>query len=165
MPPNELSIHPAERKPARLAGFSLVEVTIAIGIVSFAMVSILGLMPVGLSTMRQAMDQTTEAQLVRKISGEALLTPYAKLGDYAAKSPFYFTAEGIPQRAMDDQTRYEVNLRSASTVYPGSSAESALSSSVTTLMIETVRRAGSGAVLGRSTNAIFVPNSGTDDTQ
>lgn len=146
------------------SAFSLVEVTIAIGIISFAMVSILGLMPVGLSTMRQAMDQTMEAQLVRKISGEALLTPFGKIGAYTARSPFYYTADGAQQASKDDQTRYEVNLRSVATVYPGSSTEAMLSSNVTTLMIETVRRAGGGAVLGRSTNAIFIPNSGTEDT-
>ena len=52
--------------PARekRSGFSLVEVTIALGVVTFAAVSILGLLPTGLVVMRDAMNQTVESLLL-----------------------------------------------------------------------------------------------------
>jgi uncharacterized protein (TIGR02598 family) len=39
-------------------GFSLIEVTLAIGIVAFALIAILGLVPVGLNSGRESIDST-----------------------------------------------------------------------------------------------------------
>ena len=41
---------------ARHAGFSLVEVTIALGVVAFVVVAVLGMMPLGLSTHRESKE-------------------------------------------------------------------------------------------------------------
>ena len=51
-------------------GFSLIEVTVALGILSFAMVGIIGLMPVGLGTMRDAIDESTTSLIARRLIGE-----------------------------------------------------------------------------------------------
>ncbi len=42
--------------------FSLIEVTLALGIVSFALVAVLGLLPTGLNTQRQAVNQSFGVQ-------------------------------------------------------------------------------------------------------
>lgn len=42
--------------------FSLVEVTLALGIISFALVAVMGLIPTGLNTQRQAVDQSFGVQ-------------------------------------------------------------------------------------------------------
>ncbi len=47
--------------------FSLVEVVLALGVVAFAIVAILGVIPVGLSTGHSAQDQTRSAQIAQDI--------------------------------------------------------------------------------------------------
>ena len=141
------------------AAFSLVEVCLALGIVSFALLSVVGLMPVGLSAMRQAMDQTTEAQIARTISGEAALVPFDELDQYAAKGPYYFTQEGTRQDSKGDVTRFAVSLTRIDTKFPGSSNAPNLSNNIATFRVETARLAGSAEV-ARSTNVISIPFSG-----
>lgn len=62
-----------------LSAFSLVEVVLALGICSFAMVAIVGMIPVGLSTFRDAMNTTVQSQIVQRIAGDVLLTEYQNL--------------------------------------------------------------------------------------
>lgn len=141
------------------AAFSLVEVTIALGIVSFALISVLGMMPVGLSSMRAAMDQTTEAQISRRIAGEMMLTPFSRLDAWVSNSPLYFDDQGGLQPTRDQETRYTVALRRSATVFPGSSNAVNLSSNMATFALEIARGPGP-AVSERSTNVIHIPNSG-----
>jgi uncharacterized protein (TIGR02598 family) len=49
-------------------GFSLVEVTLAIGMVSFAMIAVLGLLPVGLTSMKNANEQAGAANVLNAIA-------------------------------------------------------------------------------------------------
>jgi uncharacterized protein (TIGR02598 family) len=62
------------QKKAR--GFSLVEVTIAMGITAVAMVSIMGMLPRGMQTMQRANDKAIEARIHQQILGELQLTPW-----------------------------------------------------------------------------------------
>jgi len=50
-------------------GFSMVEVVVAIGIVSFAIIAVLGIFPLALSSNRSGMNEARAAQLVRAITG------------------------------------------------------------------------------------------------
>src|SRR5947209_6065666 len=52
---------------ARRSAFSLVEVVLALGIVSFAIVAILGLIPTGLQTSHSSQDETRAAQIAQSI--------------------------------------------------------------------------------------------------
>ena len=139
--------------------FSLVEVSIALAVVSIALLSVMGLMPVGLSTMREAMDQTAEAQILRRISGEAALVPYDRLDAFAAASPYYFAQDGTLQGHQSPDTRYAVSLARLAANYPGSSNAADLSASMATFRLETVRMA-SGVEQTRTTNVIHLANSG-----
>jgi type II secretory pathway pseudopilin PulG len=49
--------------------FSLVEVTLALGIVSFALVAVLGLLPVGLKSVKNANEQAGAANVLNAIAG------------------------------------------------------------------------------------------------
>lgn len=49
------------------AGFSLVEVTLAIGIIAFALLAIFALIPVGLNSSRDAIDDTTTSLIAQDI--------------------------------------------------------------------------------------------------
>lgn len=60
---------PLPHRPSRgkAAGFTLVEVSIAVGILAVAMVALLGLMPAGMTNFRKAMDVSTTAQIAQRI--------------------------------------------------------------------------------------------------
>jgi uncharacterized protein (TIGR02598 family) len=74
-------------------GFSLVEVVLAIGILGFCMIPIMGLIPVAMKTSRQSMDRNTEIRMMQTIRAELLKAPFSQL---AATTNFYFDAEGYP---------------------------------------------------------------------
>ena len=57
------------RRSYRHAAFSLVEVVLALGVVSFAIVAILGVFPVGLSLGHSAQDETRAPQIAQSIFG------------------------------------------------------------------------------------------------
>lgn len=117
------------RFPALRAGFTLVEVTLSVGVLSIAMVSVMGLLPFGLSTFREAMTNTVESQIVQGISNDILLTEFDQLPGLVEKELEYdndgrplgvgnasgrpvYTARIVLQ-ALDDPTKYPVSLQSA----------------------------------------------------
>ena len=138
--------------------FSLVEVTIALGIVSVALIAAVGVIPHGLTIMRQARDQTTEAQIVREVIGQASLTSFSQLEQYVGNSPFYYTDVAQSQDRMDDQTRFEVRLSLETAVYPGSSSTD-VSPHLKTLVVETYKVAG-GVHQKTTKDVVTLPNSG-----
>lgn len=60
-------------------GFSLIEVTFAIGILSFCMIAIMGLVAVALGTSRQSIDKNLEARILQNIRSELLRKPFSGL--------------------------------------------------------------------------------------
>jgi hypothetical protein len=61
---------------ARQSAFSLVEVVLAVGVISFAFVAILGLLPAGLAQFRQAMDNSVGTQIAQRIILECQQTDF-----------------------------------------------------------------------------------------
>ncbi|MEC5126984.1 Verru_Chthon cassette protein B [Verrucomicrobiales bacterium BCK34] len=61
---------------ACIRGFSLVEVTIAMAIASVALVTLMGLIPQGMDTMREAGDTAIEARIHQQVLNELQLTPF-----------------------------------------------------------------------------------------
>ena len=57
-----------KRPLCRTAGFSLVEVTLALGVAAFALLVLLGLLPTGLKTQQSGIQQTTANQIISQIS-------------------------------------------------------------------------------------------------
>lgn len=83
------------------AGFSLVEVVLCIGIVAFAFLAIFSLVPVGLTTFRQAIDNSLGSQIVQRLVGEAQQTDYPTLIATAAYQR-YFDEQGNEVSASKD---------------------------------------------------------------
>ena len=85
--------------PAKLfrlgSAFSLIEVTLALGMVSFSMLSIIALLPVGLKTFRDSKVETALGGIQRQLRAEVLSVPFAKLidGTFTA-GKMYFSDEG-----------------------------------------------------------------------
>src|ERR1700722_12946177 len=64
-----------------VSGFSLIEVAIALGVVSFAFVGVFGLLPAGLTVFRKAMDISVSSQIFQKIVEDARATDFSTLVD------------------------------------------------------------------------------------
>jgi type II secretory pathway pseudopilin PulG len=63
-----------------LAAFSLVEVTLALGVMAFCLVALLGLLPVGLNSNRGALEQTAAASVASAVAVDLRQTPLAVTG-------------------------------------------------------------------------------------
>jgi uncharacterized protein (TIGR02598 family) len=92
---------PATRN--RETGFSLVETALALGILSFAFVGLLGVIPVGLNIFANAINATVESQIVQRVTTVARQTKFSQLSklDYnpgqkdGEETPdFYFNEQG-----------------------------------------------------------------------
>ncbi len=77
------------------AGFSLIEVVIATGLCTYALIIMAGLLPVGLSSIQTANQQVTQTEIYNEIWSEVNTTPYGNIATYprlAAAS--YFDGNG-----------------------------------------------------------------------
>ena len=98
-------------------GFSLVEATLSIGVVAFAFIAILGLLPAGLTVFRQAMDTSVSAQISQRVAADLQVSDYfellreASLGD-SEEAPY----GTLPRRFFDDQGN-EIPLSKDGTLY------------------------------------------------
>jgi uncharacterized protein (TIGR02598 family) len=90
------------------SGFSLVEVTLAIGVIAFAFVALLGLLPVGLRTFHTAMDTSVGSQIAQRVAGELQETDYFTLLKSCSPDLSKFQDDdgqvgSLPRRFFDDQ--------------------------------------------------------------
>lgn len=106
-------------------GFSLIEVVLALGVVSFTLAALLGLLPVGLNTLRQTMNTTAEAQIMQTVSSALQVSDFKPLASSQnlPGCPRYFNEEG--QRALvSADIAYDVVCRWSPVRLPGNSADS-----------------------------------------
>lgn len=81
--------------------FSLIETAIALGIVAFALVALLGMLPAGLATFRQSIDTTVSAQIIQRIVSDAEQSDFDLLSKKATSTDSTFFV--LPTRYFDDQ--------------------------------------------------------------
>ena len=79
----------------RQGGFSLVEVAMALAIMGFACISLIGMIPIGITSFHQAMGNTVESEIVQNLSNDILLADANGLGQYTTQS-FYYDSMGVP---------------------------------------------------------------------
>ncbi len=77
------------------AGFSLVEVTLALGVIGCAFVPMIGLLPTGLQTFRRTMELSTGIQIAQQVEGEVQQADFSTLGGTSGNSLRYFDEQGI----------------------------------------------------------------------
>lgn len=106
-------------------GFSLIEVALAIGIVSFALVSLLGSLPVGLMSAQEAVLQTTRTHVLQQISADLGTLPSSEsLETYLGTIQYYnYSGERIPSNV---DAYYRVVLSKEKPSYPGADSLSGL---------------------------------------
>src|SRR5213592_4926425 len=85
-------------------GFSLSEVVIALGVISFAIVAILGVLPAGLSTSHSAQDETRAPQIARDILNSLASEAQSKYPDATIKQSATKTASDFTYNVRLDGT-------------------------------------------------------------
>lgn len=103
----------------------------AVGLVSFAVLAVMGLLPVGLSNLRQSMDQTVEAQIVQTIAAQSVVARFSDL----ATGIQYFDDEGQPTKAGPD-AHFTANVTVVPPAYPGSANSADGTNSLATVRIQ-----------------------------
>ncbi len=108
------------------AGFSLIEVAIAFGIISFALVVLLALLPMGLSSSREASAEEAATELLaatsadlRNASPGATETPLFQLPpNPQGEATEYFSASGAKTTAVVD-ARFRLTIAGRANANPG----------------------------------------------
>jgi uncharacterized protein (TIGR02598 family) len=135
----DISAH-SGHKPSNFGkrgGFSLVEIALAIGVLSFGMLATVGLLPVGMSTFHQAIDSSIGSQVLQRVVNDARQTDFSVLvtnsgnqlinaGATGLKAVRYFDYQGIELTSTGNYI-YQVNTRIApQTTLPNSAAVASL---------------------------------------
>jgi uncharacterized protein (TIGR02598 family) len=117
----------------RNAAFSLVEVAVSIGILSFCMVAMLGLLPVALNSSRQSIDRICEIRMLETVRAALLKTPYSHL---SGTTEFSFDVDGalLPETEGDGERlhfRIEAIFQSDTLLPAGQTAAKLVTAHVT----------------------------------
>lgn len=92
--------------------FSLVEVVMALGIITFSLTALLGLMPVGLSILRTSIETSVRANVTRQIISDLQQTPFREIDLGESPKTRYFTEEGVEANNPSEglfEVRYTVS--------------------------------------------------------
>lgn len=82
---------------ARAAGFSMVEMVVALGVTAFCLIAVFGLMPVGVQTNQRSISQTAATAILSSVLADMRGTPIG-----APASAQYFIAFGTPKTLYFD---------------------------------------------------------------
>jgi Tfp pilus assembly protein PilV len=110
--------------PSKLAAFSLIEVVLALGVVSFAIVGIMGLFPVAMRAGLESQRETRATHIARKIYSDLKASPATNAlfeqspGNYQTINlansdsyPVFYNADGLPAGTnLTEACIFEVNL-------------------------------------------------------
>lgn len=105
------------RCPIRsLASFSLVELTLALGIAAICIIAVFGLLPVGLKANHNAISQSASASIIAAVVADMRATPRAATTStqygvsFGVTKTLYFDNAGGISTALDAKSRYRLNV-------------------------------------------------------
>lgn len=133
--------------------FTLVEVTLALGVVAFAIMALLGALPMGILSVRESMQQTVHAHILRQIAADLDLLPLSDLPAYAAKNQ-YFDYDGI-RLAGTNGSIFVAALTQNPADYPGLSHASGAGESLRRVSVDIRRVAEPEHDAFRATVSVF----------
>jgi uncharacterized protein (TIGR02598 family) len=113
---NHNACSPDHRCHSRATAFSLVEVVLALGVASFCLIAIVGLMPVGVQTNRNAASQTAATNLITTIVADLRTTPAAATTSpefaitFGTDKTLYFDASGQVSTSLGPDSRYRLSI-------------------------------------------------------
>ena len=107
------------RKLSVAAAFSLVEVTLALGIAAFCLIAVIGIIPVGVQTNRNATSQTAATNVMAAVIADLRATPtttntslqFAISFGTSGTQTRYFDGSGTASTSMTANSRYRVDIR------------------------------------------------------
>jgi uncharacterized protein (TIGR02598 family) len=116
------------RKASTVPAFSLVEVTLALGIAAICLLALFGLMPVGVQTNRSATSQTAATNIIAAVVADLRATPTTNTSSqfcisFGTATTLYFDSTGQCSNDLAGstspcgvalspalQTRYKMNI-------------------------------------------------------
>jgi uncharacterized protein (TIGR02598 family) len=114
--------------------FTLVEVVLALGVTSFGLISMLGLLTVGLKTFHDTMSVTTETEIAQQMANQLELANYSSLSSQPASTNYCFTQEGLLTNATSAVYFAKVSAPTLLTI-PGGSTSSTVNTNTLTFVI------------------------------
>ena len=105
------------------SAFSLVEVTLALGVAAFCLIALFGLIPVSMQTNRNATNQTAATSIVASVVADLRATPTANSTSsqfgitFGTNATLYFDGAGQATTSATTNSRYQLNV-----IWGGSSA-------------------------------------------
>lgn len=97
--------------------FSLVEVTVALGVTAFCLVAVFGLLPVGLKANQNSISQTAAASILSAVIADMRATPKSASSSvqfgitFGTETTLYFDNEGKPSSSLGPNSRYQLKIR------------------------------------------------------
>jgi len=119
------------RHHSRHRAFTLVEVVLALGVASFGLISMLGLLSVGLKTFHDAINATTEAEITQQLANQLRLASFSSVQGVTTPSTYYFNQEGVATNASSAIYFASVNPPSKLAVPGGSSVATTQTNTLT----------------------------------
>ena len=98
------------------SGFSLVELTLALGVASFCLIALVGLMPVGVMTNRNATSQTAATNIMAAVVADLRATPTFNTSStefgitFGTNATLYFDGTGQFATSLGANSRYQLNV-------------------------------------------------------
>jgi uncharacterized protein (TIGR02598 family) len=96
--------------------FSLVEVTVALGVTAFCLVAVFGLLPVGLKANQNSISQTAAASILSAVIADMRATPKNAPSSiqfgitFGTETTLYFDNEGKPSSSLGPNSRYQLRI-------------------------------------------------------
>jgi len=117
------------RNQKRVAAFSLVEVILALGIATFCLVGLFGLLPLGLNTSQSAIGETNASGILSAIAADLRATPSTNppgqavtsqqfgiqipanpVGTSSSSCTLFFTSDGQSSASIQPASQYRVTV-------------------------------------------------------
>ena len=96
------------------SAFSLVELTLALGIAAFCLIAVFGLMPVGVQTNRNATSQTAATNIIASVIADMRATTSSTSPQYGitfgTATTLYFDGAGQFTTSLGANSRYRVSV-------------------------------------------------------
>ncbi len=103
----------------RFKAFTLVEVALALGVVSFALLAMLGTVPLALSNFRSSNNRAVAESLLADVSTRAHRLAFSDPATLILPQGGFFTLDGIEQIAANADTIFRVSVAEVSPAFPG----------------------------------------------
>lgn len=142
-------------------GFSLVEVVLALGVASFALMTMFGTMAVGLTAIKDASDDTLHAQIMAQVASTVQQTPFNTLESFVSSDGTVYFDQSGQKVDSAGQSIYRANLdfeAGSEATYPGAPAGLNASANVVAITVST-QPPGAQKPTAISRTRIIVPNS------